>query len=121
MFFEKYSARFTFPGAQNVLNRSCCTLSTSHQNLMSILLDFFGFTVLFIVTSAVLLSVLIGVPSGGFMCPSLISEFLIGTDYCVFMYNPPHSVSAADTITAFITLATMDIGLMKFLPSLFPK
>ena len=57
-FFENYYARFIFPGAQIIMNWVFCTLSIIHQNLMSIILDFFGFTVLFIITSAVLLYVL---------------------------------------------------------------
>ena len=85
---------------------------------MSILLDFFGFTVLFIIQHTMMLSGLTGVPSGIFRFPRSIRVFLIGTDSCEFMYNPPHSDSASDAITDFITLANMNIGPLKILPSL---
>ena len=76
---------------------------------------------MFIILSAVILSVLIVVPSGGCMCPRSISVFHIGTDSCVFMYNSPHSASAADAITYFIILDTMNIGPLKMLPYFLPK
>ena len=110
IFFENYSARFIFPGAQNILNWVFGTISTRHKNLMSILLDFFGFTVLLIIPSSMLLSVLTYVPSGGFMCLISIILFLVGNDYCAFIYNPLHSTSATDVITGFITLAKINIG-----------
>ena len=88
---------------------------------MSILLDLFGFTVMFIIQPAVLLSVLTGVSYGGCMCPILISVFLIGGESCMFVYNLPHSSFAADVITAFITLSKMNIGPLKSLPYLLPK
>ena len=119
--FEKYYSRFTFPGDQNILNLFCCTLSTSHQNLMSIFLDLFGFTVLFIIPSAMLLSILTGVTYGGCRCPSSISLLLIGTYYCAFMYNPPYSASADDTITDFIALTKMNIVPLKRFPYLLIK
>ena len=68
-----------------------------------------------------MLSVLTGIPFVGFICPSSISVFLIGTYSCIFMYNPPHSASAADAITDFITLAKINICPLKILPSLIPK
>ena len=88
---------------------------------MSILLNFFAFTVLFIITSALLLSVLISVPYWVCMCPSLISVFPMGNEYCAFMYNQPHYDSNDDAITDFITLAKINIGPFKSLPSLLPK
>ena len=121
MFFEKWYDRFAFPGDQNILNWVFCTLSTSHQNFMSVLLDFFGFTVLFIIPSAVLLSVLTGVPSGVFMRQSLIIVLIIGNYSCTFKYNPPHSASADDAITNFIALSYINIVPLKSLPYLLPK
>ena len=77
---------------------------------MSIILDFLGFTVLLMIQFALLFYVLTGVPSGGCKCPSSINVFLIGTDSCAFMYNPPYSSSADDAITAFITLDKTNFG-----------
>ena len=88
---------------------------------MSILLDFFGFKIMFIIPSAMLLSVLTGVTSEACTCSSSISVFLIGNDYCAFMYNTTHSDSSDDSITAFITSAKMNIGPLKFLLHLLPK
>ena len=68
-----------------------------------------------------MMSIITGVPSRGCKCPSSISVLLIRTDYCAFMYNPPYYASADDAITDFITLATMNIGPLKSLPSLLPK
>ena len=88
---------------------------------MSIFLDFLGYTVLFIIPFSVLLLVLNSVPSGGCKCPSSISVFLIGTDSCVFIYNPTHSVSDTDAIAVFITSAKTNIGPLKILPYQLPK
>ena len=88
---------------------------------MSIILDFLGFTVLLSIPPAVMLYVITGVISGGCKCPNSISVLLIGNDYCVSVYNPPHSDSAADVITAFINLANSNIGPLKSLLSLLPK
>ena len=88
---------------------------------MSIVLDFFGSTVLFIIPSVVLLYVLTGVQNGGCMCPSSISVFLIGDDSCAFILNPPHFASAAYSITKFIALTKINIGPFKHLPYLLPK
>ena len=83
---------------------------------MSTLLDFLSLTVLFIIPSVVLLSVPTDVPYGSCKCPNSISVLLIGTNYCEFIYNPPHSAYAAYAITDFITLANMSIGPLKSLP-----
>ena len=88
---------------------------------MSILFDLLGFTVLFIIPYVVLLYVLTGVPYDGYYCPSSIIVFPIGTASCVLMYNPPHYVSAAYAITAFITLSKMNIGPLKSSPYFLPK
>ena len=66
---------------------------------MSILLDFLGSTILFLITSKVMLYVQTGVPFDGFKFPSSISVFLIGAYSCAFVYNPPHSDYVADDIT----------------------
>ena len=63
----------------------------------------FYFTILFIFPSAVLLSILIGVADCG--CPNSSNVILIGTASFAFLYNPPHSASAADCMTDLIIFA----------------
>ena len=92
-----------------ILNWFCLTLSTSHQNLISILLDFLGFTVLFIIKFPELLYIQTGVSYGDYKCTSLISVVIIGNYSCLFVYNLPHSDSTCDTITVSIILVKMNI------------
>ena len=88
---------------------------------MSIILDLQSFTVLFIIPSTVILSVPTDVSFGSCKCPSSMSVLLIETNYCELIYNPPHSASAADAITAFITLVNMSIGPLKSLACSLPR
>ena len=67
---------------------------------MSIDFNCFCSTVLFIILSAVLLSVLIGVASCG--CPKSSNVIHIGTASSAIMYNPPNSAPAADCTTDLI-------------------
>jgi hypothetical protein len=72
---------------------------------MSIDFDCFCFTVLFMIPSAVLLSVCIGVAGCGWFNSSNVIR--IGTASFAFIYNPPHSASAADCITDLIIFANI--------------
>jgi hypothetical protein len=65
MFFGIVVGKVEYAWSPKNRNCPCCMRSTSQQNRMSMLLDFFCFTVLFIIPDAVLLSVRSGVPSFG--------------------------------------------------------
>ena len=86
---------------------------------MSIDLDFFYFTVLFIIPSALRLSVLIGV--GGYGWSSSSNAILIGITSFLFMNATPHSASAAYFITDLIISSNMNIFLLNIFLSKFPK
>ena len=86
---------------------------------MSIDLDAFCLTLLFIISSAVLLTVCIDVAGCG--CPNYSNVVRIGTASFAFMYRALDSASAADCITALITFAKMQIAPLNSNPSISPR
>ena len=86
---------------------------------MSIALLCLCLIVLFMIPSAVLLSVRIGI--GGCGWSSSSNVVLIGDNYSVFMYSHPTSASATDPITVLIIFASTYIGPLNYVPSLLSR